>query len=153
MARITTVHVDGACGQNTDKIGGWAAVVNHGESLHTGYAYDTTNNRMELEAIRAAIVAAPSDRGVDIRTDSEWCVGALLGKFNLKKNIDKVKEIRDLMEGHGRVQLTWIPRNSEPSHARADRMAKEQIETARKIKAERDAESAPKGVDNGGGEE
>ena len=153
MSLITTIHTDGACAQNTDKIGGWALVLNHGESVLSGYEFDTTNNRMELVAIRAAVTLAKKDRAVDIRSDSEWAVNSLNGKNSVKANVDLVVEITALIEQHGRVTLTWIKRDTEPSHIRADTMAKRQVEVGRKAQAEIAGNDAPKGVDNDGEEE
>ena len=153
MGLITTIHTDGACAQNTDKVGGWALVLNHGETVLSGYEFDTTNNRMELVAIRAAVTLAKTDRAVNIRSDSEWAVNSLTGKNKVKANIDLVDEIKGLIEQHGKVTLTWIRRNSEPSHARADKMAKRQVEVGRKAKADIAVQNTPEGVDTDGEEE
>lgn len=154
MALITTAHVDGACSQNTDKIGGWAAVLDHGRVLKVGYGENTTNNRMELAAIRAAIIAAPNDRALNVRTDSEWAVKCLSGEYDAKKNVEELDEIRELIAGHPKgVTLTWIPRNSEPSHARADQLAGVQVEQHRKRLAVAEAEKAPSGSEDDEDEE
>lgn len=153
MSLITTIHTDGACAQNTDKVGGWALVLNHGESVLSGYEFDTTNNRMELVAIRAAVTLAKTDRAVDIRSDSEWAVNSLNGKNSVKSNVDLVVEIQGLIEQHGRVTLTWIRRDTEPSHIRADQMAKRQVEIGRKAQADVAVQNPPEGVDTDAEEE
>lgn len=149
MGYINTAHTDGACAQNKDKIGGWAVVLNHGEKTISGYEFDTTNNRMELIAIRAALTLAPPSMALNIRTDSKWCIGALSEDWKITKNVDLVEEIRALIEQREKnVEFTYIPRNSEQSHARADQMAKTQVNVGRKAKAELDAANAPQGLDN-----
>lgn len=149
MALITTAHVDGACSQNTDKIGGWAAVLDHGRLQKVGYAENTTNNRMELAAIKAAIIASPNDRALNIRSDSEWAIKCLSGEYDAKKNVEELQEIKDLIASHPKgVTLTWIPRNSEPSHAKADHLAGIQVEQHRKRLAVAEAEKAPSGSED-----
>lgn len=145
MARITTAHVDGAADQQKDgtKCGGWAVVLNHGERVLSGGAVETTNNRMELTAIRAAITATTGP--LQVRSDSEWSVKAISGEYKIKENVETVKEIQELMVGR-HVEIVWIPRNSEPSHERADGLAKraklQQIEELNRPQVEE-----PKGVE------
>ena len=147
MALITTAHVDGACSQNTDKIGGWAVVLDHGRTIKVGFADNTTNNRMELAAIKAAIIASPNDRALQVRSDSEWAVKSITGEYAIKKNVQEVEEIQALIESFPKnVELVWIPRNSEPDHARADELAGKQIEQHRKALRVAEAEAAPQGV-------
>jgi ribonuclease HI len=146
MAFVTTAHVDGACDQMNTKAGGWAVVINHGEKVISGGSRNTTNNLMELVAIRAAITATQGS--LNVRSDSEWAVKAITGEYEIKKNLEVVEEIRELMEGRN-VELTWIARNSEPSHERADQLAKSQKE---RVIAELDQPEPeePKGVDGDG---
>lgn len=132
MSFVITVHVDGACAVNKSKAGGWAAVINHGERVIAGYEFDTTNNRMELTAIKAALANTPRGSTIEIRSDSEWAVRSITGEYKAKENVDLIEEVRALAAEHRNVKYVNIPRNSEKSHERADRLSKQQVSLAEK---------------------
>jgi len=72
--RIVT---DGACSGNTGASpGGWAAIINRGETATEigGRDPSTTNNRMELVAIIEGLKSIPPDASVHIVTDSEYAI-------------------------------------------------------------------------------
>lgn len=75
------VYCDGACAQNTDRIGGYAAVIIYSGKRKeiTGSAIKTTNNQMELMAVITAFRAinrlfnnVPCD--VTVTADSEYVI-------------------------------------------------------------------------------
>ena len=53
---IRYIYTDGAHSSSTN-YGGWAIVYTIGNTInsHSGFEYDTTNNRMELTAVIAAL--------------------------------------------------------------------------------------------------
>jgi RNase H len=58
---VLVAHTDGACSGNPGP-GGWAVVFSQGDKAiaeYSGCEFDTTNNRMELTAVREAISHAP----------------------------------------------------------------------------------------------
>lgn len=67
------VYTDGACSGNPGP-GGWAAILRYGphEKVLQGGASLTTNNRMELRAVIAALRALTRPCGVEVFTDSEY---------------------------------------------------------------------------------
>jgi len=72
MQRVT-IHTDGACIGNPGP-GGWAALIHTGEDerVLTGFAPDTTNNRMELQAALEGLRALDERSEVDLHTDSQY---------------------------------------------------------------------------------
>jgi ribonuclease HI len=76
---VLVAHTDGACSGNPGP-GGWAVVFSQGDKAiaeYSGSEFDTTNNRMELTAVREAISHAPPGFRLDIVTDSKNVIGWL----------------------------------------------------------------------------
>ena len=96
----TTIVVDGSCSGNPGP-GGWAAILLHGEAekVISGGAAMTTNNRMELTAVIAALRALKRPCEVVVVTDSEY-VRLALTDGKMKANGDLVEEARRLAAGH-----------------------------------------------------
>ena len=67
------IYTDGACDPNPGP-GGWAAVLRSGahEKVLTGHEPRTTNNRMELQAVIAALSALKQPCRVVLHTDSTY---------------------------------------------------------------------------------
>jgi ribonuclease HI len=67
------IFSDGACLGNPGP-GGWAAILRHGEVEKeiSGGERDTTNNRMELQAVIEAVRLLKAPCRVDVYTDSEY---------------------------------------------------------------------------------
>ena len=73
-ARTVTIFTDGACSFNPGP-GGWAARLLYGDGRVVelgGFAPETTNNRMELQAAIEGLKAAPSAVAITLVTDSEY---------------------------------------------------------------------------------
>ncbi len=74
---ITAIYTDGACSGNPGP-GGWGTVIYfEGDGVHElgGYAAQTTNNRMEMQAAIAGLaffVASGQTQPVELFTDSEY---------------------------------------------------------------------------------
>ena len=68
-----TIYTDGACSGNPGP-GGWGAILVHGENRKelSGGAFETTNNRMELQAAIEALNALKRPCKVDLYTDSVY---------------------------------------------------------------------------------
>ena len=69
-----TIFTDGACSFNPGP-GGWAARLLYGDGRVVelgGFAPETTNNRMELQAAIEGLQAAPADVAITLVTDSEY---------------------------------------------------------------------------------
>jgi ribonuclease HI len=82
------LYTDGACSGNPGK-GGWGALLRHGlhEKELSGFAPDTTNNRMELTAVIEGLKAIKKPAHVTIFTDSRYVIdGITLYLENWKEN-------------------------------------------------------------------
>lgn len=75
-----TIHTDGGCLGNPGP-GAWAYVAEttDGQARDTGYSADTTNNRMELQAVIEALRLARerADGNVTVVTDSRYVEGGI----------------------------------------------------------------------------
>ncbi len=69
---LTVVYTDGACRGNPGP-GGWGWVVPDGPYA-AGAAPDTTNNRMELQAVLEALAALEDSDPLEVVTDSGYIV-------------------------------------------------------------------------------
>jgi ribonuclease HI len=67
------IWTDGSCLGNPGP-GGWAFIVTDGKNIaeRNGGEPDTTNNRMELSAVIAALMATKKHTEVEIHTDSQY---------------------------------------------------------------------------------
>ena len=73
-AQTVTIFTDGACSFNPGP-GGWAARLLYGDGRVEelgGFASNTTNNRMELQAAIEGLKVAPSNVSITLVTDSEY---------------------------------------------------------------------------------
>ncbi|HEY3731210.1 MAG TPA: ribonuclease HI [Steroidobacteraceae bacterium] len=73
MSRVVDIYTDGACRGNPGP-GGWAALLSAQgrEKEISGAQRDTTNNRMELQAVIAALQALKRPAQVRLYTDSQY---------------------------------------------------------------------------------
>ena len=73
------LYTDGACSGNPGP-GGWGVAVYHGSqgwkelASFSGFASETTNNRMEMLAICSALAWMPADQPFTLHTDSRLAV-------------------------------------------------------------------------------
>ena len=72
------IYTDGACSGNPGP-GGWGAILRYGgrEKELSGGEAMTTNNRMELTAVIAALEALKEPCAVDLWSDSKYVIDAL----------------------------------------------------------------------------
>lgn len=128
------VHTDGACKGNPGP-GGWGAILQYGKhtkEISGASPEETTNNRMELFAVVAALETLKSPCNVVIKSDSRYVVSSMMiymhdWKKNgwKKKNGEPVvhadlwQRIDEFMQVH-KVFPYWIPREQ---NAQADILA------------------------------
>lgn len=133
-----TVFTDGACSGNPGP-GGWGAILRFGEhekELSGGEA-ETTNNRMELSAVIAALSALKEPCRVTVVTDSKYVSDAVtLGwaegwrKKGWKRaggapaqNPDLWEKLLNLLKVH-EVTFVWVKgHDGHPENERCDRLA------------------------------
>ena len=73
-----TIYTDGACSGNPGP-GGWGAILEYAGARKemSGGAPETTNNRMELQGVIAALQALREPCAVELWSDSRYVVDAL----------------------------------------------------------------------------
>ena len=129
------IHIwtDGACDQTGTKAGGWATIIDEdGDLVHlSGNEPQTTNNRMELKAIIAALeVAVPAiTEDVVVHTDSELIVKQRTGEYTIKNNKDLNSWLDAIVRSLKQIQgvdviWQWHPRNSHAHLQWCDKQAK-----------------------------
>lgn len=129
---------DGACKGNPGS-GGWAFILRTtaGDSEVSGHVPETTNNRMEMEAIIQGLRRISRGETVRVLTDSQYVVKAFtegwLAKWEAKKwknsdrkpvkNKDKWLELKSLVENLD-VKWEWVKGHAgHPLNERADKLA------------------------------
>ncbi len=118
----TGVFTDGSCDPNPGR-GGWGFVwVQDNEIVDSanGFVPDTTNNRMELQALIEALKILPEDADIEIYSDSQICVKTVTEwaagwekrgwkrKSGAIKNLELVQELYALSKTHPGCRLKWI---------------------------------------------
>jgi ribonuclease HI len=116
------LFTDGGASPNPGP-GGWGAVyVVAGEVVaeDRGHEAQTTNNRMELTAIRRGIELVPrgtpctvwSDSNLAVRTLTEWAAGWKRNGWKRKRgpveNLDLVEPLYEALSSRPELELRWI---------------------------------------------
>ena len=135
------IFTDGACSGNPGQ-GGWGAILRykaHEKELSGGEA-ETTNNRMELMALIAALEQLKEPCEIDLCSDSQYVINGLQKGWakgwrarGWKKadkspalNSDLWARLLDLSEAHT-IHYNWIKGHAgHPENERCDRLAVEQ---------------------------
>lgn len=139
------IWTDGACKGNPGW-GGWGALLRQGRHQKEMYGGqpDTTNNRMELQAVIEALRALKRPCDVVVHTDSqyvqkgmsEWLAGWKRRNWRTAdkkpvKNADLWQELDELVGQH-RVTWKWVRGHAgDPGNEAADRLANLGVEHAR----------------------
>lgn len=121
--KAVAIYTDGACSgnQNDENVGGWGAILEYGSAVKElfGGEANTTNNRMELTALREALRALKKDDlEIHVFSDSaylancfreKWYVGwKRNGWKNAKKNPVENRDLwEDLIERIERNHVTF----------------------------------------------
>jgi ribonuclease HI len=131
MEKIIEIWTDGGCWPNPGN-GGWACILKFGEHTKelSGFVPNTTNNRMELEAIIQSLKAlkeGSKEYKIKIHADSEWAIHASNGTWKIKKNLDKVAEVRKIIaDGGWDIEWIWVKgHDGHTLNERCDQLAKE----------------------------
>lgn len=77
MKKKVTIYTDGACSGNPGP-GGWGAILMYKDQKKelSGFAPETTNNRMELMAVIEAVRALKSPCDISVHSDSAYVCNA-----------------------------------------------------------------------------
>lgn len=143
------IWTDGACSGNPGP-GGWGAVLRYNgtERELSGAEPETTNNRMELQAAIAALVALRRSCTVVLTTDSQYVKGGITGWIHgwkrngwrtadkkPVKNIDLWQALDEAVQRH-RVEWRWIKGHAgHAENERADELARAAIAEMRKAQS------------------
>ena len=121
-----TIYTDGACSGNPVP-GGWAAILKYGphEKELSGGEAETTNNRMELSGVIAALGALTERCSVTLYTDSQYIERAInehwLDSWKKRgwrrkdgpvKNLELCQELDKLLHAH-EVSVHWVKGHAE----------------------------------------
>ena len=142
------IYTDGACRGNPGP-GGWGAVLVYGgrEKELSGGEPHTTNNRMELCGVIAALSALKEPCEVTLYSDSRYLVDAVtLGwarswratgwKHGKAKNPDLWERLLALLERH-RVTFVWVRgHDGHAENERCDALATAAADSFRKPSSE-----------------
>jgi ribonuclease HI/glyoxylase-like metal-dependent hydrolase (beta-lactamase superfamily II) len=150
--KTVTIYTDGACSGNPGP-GGWGAILQYGEfkkELSGGEA-ETTNNRMELTGVIAALEAVREPCVVELYSDSKYVIDALSkgwakgwkAKGWIKPdrkpalNPDLWERLLELCEYHT-VHLHWVKGHADNEfNNRCDELA---VMESQKFRQEKEAE-------------
>lgn len=120
------IFTDGGCSPNPGP-GGWGMVrVAEGVVIDQrhGHEDDTTNNRMELQALIEAYASLPEKAAVIVHTDSKLCVDTIntwapkwerngwRRKGGEIQNLERVQQLLELKRAHPACKLQWIAAHS-----------------------------------------
>jgi ribonuclease HI len=136
------IYTDGACRGNPGP-GGWAVLMRYGahEKELSGAVPETTNNRMELQAVIAGLKALKRRSRVKLTTDSQYVQKGITewlpdwkarnwrtsGKKPVK-NEDLWRELDESAAGH-EVSFEWVRGHSgHPENERVDQLANAAID-------------------------
>lgn len=145
MTNSVVIYTDGACSGNPGP-GGWGALLRtgtHERELRGGEA-QSTNNRMEMMAVIAALEALSWPCVVALYTDSryvmdgvtKWMVnwkrnGWRTAKKKPVKNVDLWQRLELAIEPHD-VSWNWVKgHNGDPDNERVDALARLAIKELR----------------------
>jgi ribonuclease HI len=132
------IFTDGACSGNPGP-GGWGAILKYGENVRelSGGEEKTTNNRMEMSAVIAALSALKEPCRVTLTSDSKYVIDAITKGWAKKwrannwvksdkkpaLNSDLWEKILGLLEIHD-VSFVWVKGHAgHPENERCDELA------------------------------
>jgi ribonuclease HI len=136
------IYTDGACRGNPGP-GGWAAVLSSDGRVKeiSGAQPQTTNNRMELQAVIEALRALKRPLEVQLYTDSQYVRRGILewlAQWKARgwktadkkpvKNQDLWQQLEAAAAGH-RIEWHWVPGHAGvPGNERCDELANAAID-------------------------
>jgi ribonuclease HI len=142
LSSVVDIYTDGACRGNPGP-GGWAAVLSAGgrQKEISGAQLQTTNNRMELQAVIAALEALKRPVDVRLYTDSQYVRRGILewlpqwkargwktADKKPVKNQDLWQQLETAAARH-RIQWHWVPGHAGiPGNERCDVLANAAID-------------------------
>ena len=122
----TIIKTDGSARNGTFGLGIHVLYIENGRIMRrASYSQSipslaANGNRAELEAIKYALLNVPHLGPTEIQSDSSYAVNVTNKGKKIKKNLDLISEIRQLLQITG-ATLLWIPRTKNKI---ADKLSK-----------------------------
>ena len=142
MEKTVIIYTDGACSGNPGK-GGWGYILKYGEHEKegSGYSEETTNNKMELQAVIEALKALKRECNIELYTDSTYVKNGITNwienwkKNNWRtsnkqdvKNKELWQELDELSAKH-KISWNWVKGHSTDEYNnRVDKLARNEID-------------------------
>ena len=126
-----SIYTDGACSGNPGPAGIGVVIIYNGHKKEISeYIGEATNNIAEIEAVIVALsqLKYPEKTHVKLYTDSQWVVGVLTQNWKIKKNVELVKEARELAGRVGKLDVVKVKGHAgNEFNELADRLARNAI--------------------------
>ena len=121
------VYTDGGCAVNPGGAGGIGVVIINtktGKKKEVSRGYrSTTNNRMEITAVIAALELLPRGCSAKIFSDSQYTINCMRGIWEKRKNTDLWKRVEEAADGKT-VDMQWVRgHNGDVNNERCDDLA------------------------------
>ena len=150
MKRVE-IFTDGACSGNPGA-GGWGVILryNAAEKELSGGEADTTNNRMELTAVIAALSALNEPCNITLYTDSRYVFDGIekwifawkksgwktANKKSAVKNVELWQKLDELRSRH-EIRWVWVKGHAgHPENERCDALARQEAAKYKKSSGE-----------------
>ncbi|TVR06565.1 MAG: RNA-directed DNA polymerase [Salinarimonadaceae bacterium] len=115
-------------------IGAWAFKNHETGEEKSGLASDTTNNRMELQAVIEAIKSLPIGGSAIIRSDSKYVCNVINNRYIVNSNNDLWKKYLDVSHGR-KLRVVWIKGHAgDIFNEAADRLSRDTAKAALNLK-------------------
>ena len=114
------LYTDGGY-KHHEKIGGYAAYLPHEETVICGSEVNTTNNKMELQAVISGLRAIDKNKKVIVYTDSQYVCNSFNKKWINKWENNKWKrkdqfipnhelwiQLKEEVDNHEQVNFQWV---------------------------------------------
>lgn len=104
------IYCDGACFPNPGKMGIGIVLLYKGHSKEVSQlSGEGTNNIAELTAVQESLkLLKRNDIPVKIYSDSMYAVNQLSGRWNPKKNIELINDIKQDLKKLDNFELIWV---------------------------------------------
>ena len=108
------IHTDGSCLGNPGP-GGWGAIIIYPDGdvkELSGSNQDTTNNRMELQAVIEALNFLQSGSMIELFSDSLYVINTVTKGWKKKANIELWNELDNVIQKHNNISWNWVKGHS-----------------------------------------
>ena len=108
------IHTDGSCLGNPGP-GGWGAIIIYPDGdvkELSGSNQDTTNNRMELQAVIEALNFLQSGSMIELFSDSLYVINTITKGWKKKANIELWNELDNVIQKHTNISWNWVKGHS-----------------------------------------